>query len=147
MNTSNIAAFRKVFSKHRQAEDSEFARLEEELKSLSGLKCLQAKWSYPDVLYLDFESSPRDGQGQYLGINTARWVLLSHTGIAAHDRDPRDDELSEFEPLRGETVISAEARVQDLALCVTFKNGYRFLITARAHTDIHQPSYQTFKGS
>jgi hypothetical protein len=119
-------------SREEQAR-AEFERLSETLRKLSGAGFLRAAWSYGDELGIDIADEGHgtpDGSLEKWTLTTraSRWLLLSPSRLVAHDRDPKDSELTVFGTLEGTTIRTTEARFEDYALTVTFSNDYRFVV-------------------
>lgn len=110
----------------KEQHEREFARLNDTLRELNGTRASRVAWSYGDELHV--ELSHRTEAVWAITTQASRWLLLSSKRLVAHDRDPKDAELSAFKPLEGAAVSSAEMRFEDYALTVNFDNGYRFVI-------------------
>lgn len=123
---------------------AEFERLDRIMRQFCGKRLLRTAWSYGDELLIEVLSgselrSGRDAQEWTVATRASRWLLLSATGLVAHDRDPKDPKLTAFQELEGTTVRSAEVRPEDYALTLTFDNNYRFVILTNKRRRLRLP--------
>ncbi len=128
----------------------EFERLNDTLAMMGGRSFLTATWSYGEELHLHVAGeggnpSRSDPESWVITTRASRWVLLSGSAVVSRDVDEKDPELRRFRALQDATIVSAKARFEDYALCMSFSNDYRFLILTKKRRSMKKPDLELWQ--